>query len=239
MAPTYHTQIKDETVPIDHQNLSYQTHRRIIGCLGLLLPPLLYLLAGLRHTKGLEPWELLNSLSAYYYTGAVAVFVGVLFALSLFLFTYPGYKGISADRIVGMVGGLAALGVALFPTTAPDGVLAPAWWRDATRTIHYASAVILFGAFILFSLWLFRKSDKPNPSDRSPGKKLRNVVYLVCGCIMIGCMIWAGSSHFTGSPIFWPEAIALWAFAISWLVKGEVYAPIVRKAQSIWQTNKR
>jgi hypothetical protein len=47
----------------------------------------------------------------------------VLFALSLFLFTYPGYQWV--DRFVGCVGGVAALFVALFPTTAPKGLCPP------------------------------------------------------------------------------------------------------------------
>jgi len=58
-------------------------------------------LAGIRPVNNLPQWDLLNSISAYYYTGAVAVFVGVLFALSLFLFTYPGYERVFADRVVG------------------------------------------------------------------------------------------------------------------------------------------
>jgi hypothetical protein len=82
-------------------DLSQRAHRRVIGVLGLVLPALLYLLAGMRPTDGLPRWDSLNSISAYYYTGAVGVFVGVLFALSLFLFTYRGYKGVKVDRIVG------------------------------------------------------------------------------------------------------------------------------------------
>ena len=83
------------------ESLSQQAHRRLIGILGLLLPLLLYVFAGLRHTVGLPAWTPLNSISAYYYTGAVAIFVGVLFALALFLLTYPGYKGVIADRQIG------------------------------------------------------------------------------------------------------------------------------------------
>ena len=75
------------------QDLSHRFHRSLIGYLGILLPVLLYGLAGLRPTTDLPRWETLNSISAYYHTGAVAVFVGVLFALALFLLTYRGYKG--------------------------------------------------------------------------------------------------------------------------------------------------
>ena len=80
--------------------LSQRENRTVIGVLGLFLPVLLYVIAGLRPTTGLQAWILLNSVSAYYYTGAVGIFVGVLFSLALFLFTYRGYVGVWADRIV-------------------------------------------------------------------------------------------------------------------------------------------
>src|SRR2546427_688061 len=110
------------------ENLSQQAHRRLIGVLGFCLPILLYIFAGLLPTAGLPSWRVLSSVSAYYYTGGVAVFIGVLFALALFLLTYRGYKGVIADRVLGFVGGSAALLVALFPTTAPRGLVGPSWW---------------------------------------------------------------------------------------------------------------
>jgi Protein of unknown function (DUF998) len=185
---------------------------------------LLYVLAGLRPTDGLPSWVLLDSVSAYYYTGAVAVFVGLLFALSLFLVTYRGYKGVCADRIVGFVGGAAALVVALFPTGAPGGLSEPAWWKKTTGVVHAVAAAVLFASFILFAVWLFRKSSIPDRRDRPRDKRYRDNVCLACGIVMIVCVLWAaGSSLFTGAPIFAPEAIAVVAFAISWLVKGEAH----------------
>ena len=205
------------------QDLSQQAHRQLIGLLGLFLPVLLYLLAGLRPTDGLLPWRLLTSVSAYYYTGAVGIFTGVLFALSLFLFTYPGYKGIIADRLVGCLGGAAALGVALCPTAAPAALAEPSWWSPTLRVVHYVSAVLLFTAFILFSVWLFRKSNIPNRRDRPPAKRRRDDACLACGIVMIGSVLWAASALVTDAPIFWPESLAIGAFAISWLVKGEAH----------------
>src|SRR6267143_5118984 len=131
-------------------SLSQQGHRRLIGILGLLLPILVYVLAGLLPTVGLPRWRALASVSAYYYTGAVSVFAGVLFALALFLLTYPGYKEVAADRAVGRVGGLAAIAVALFPTTAPAGISAPSWWHPQMAVVHHVAAVVLFVSFILF-----------------------------------------------------------------------------------------
>lgn len=216
------------------QDLSHKAHRCLLGCLGILLPVLLYGLAGLRPTAGLPRWETLDSISAYYYTGAVAVFVGVLFALALFLFTYRGYKGHRADRVAGVIGGFCAFGVALFPTGAPGGVSEPTWWSPTTRTIHYVAAVSLFIVFIVFSLWLFRKSSVPRGQILPPGKRKRNLVYLLCGLAIIVCVLWAGSSRFTKQPIFWLEAIALCAFAVSWLVKGYAHRPVISTMKKMW-----
>jgi hypothetical protein len=210
-----------ETSKRDPDLLSLKAHRRIIGTLGLLLPVLVYLMAGVRPTTGLPPWKLLTSVSAYYYTGAVGVFVGVLFALSLFLFSYKGYKGAWADRIVGKVGAVAAAIVALFPTGAPNDRLVLAWWSEGTGVIHYLAAVVLFATFILFSLWLFRRSEKANPRDRAPDKRARDAAFLICGVVMIICVAWAGIAKSVGGAIFWPESFAIGAFALSWLVKGE------------------
>ena len=217
------------------ESLSQQAHRRLIGILGLLLPLLLFIFAGLRHTVGLPAWTPLNSISAYYYTGAVAIFVGVLFALALFLLTYPGYKGVIADRLLGLVGGTAAILVALFPTSAPDGLSAPTWWSPYMRTVHYLSAVVLFVVFILFAIWLFRKSNIPRRGDRPLEKRRRDDICLASGIIMIASVLWAASSMFTHAPIFIPESIAIIAFAVSWLTKGEVHKPVMQMVHNLQQ----
>ncbi len=220
------------------ESLSQQAHRRLIGILGLLLPLLLFIFAGLRHTVGLPAWTPLNSISAYYYTGAVAIFVGVLFALALFLLTYPGYKGVIADRLLGLVGGTAAILVTLFPTSAPDGLSAPTWWSPYMRTVHYLSAVVLFVVFILFAIWLFRKSNIPRRGDRPLEKRRRDDICLASGIIMIASVLWAASSMFTHAPIFIPESIAIIAFAVSWLTKGEVHKPVMQMVHNLQQRMK-
>jgi len=217
------------------ESLSQQAHRRLIGVLGLLLPVSIYVLAGLLPTVGLTRWKVLNSVSSYYYTGAVSVFVGVLFALALFLLTYPGYREVAADRIVGRVGGLAAIAATLFPTSAPDGLSAPSWWRSSMAVIHYVSAVVLFVAFILFAIWLFRKSSIPRRRDRPLEKRRRDDICLACGIVMIVAVLWAASAMFTHAPIFLPESIAIIAFAASWLTKGEAHKPVMQMVRRIQQ----
>ena len=219
----------DHTGPCD---LSHKTHRQLIGYLGILLPLILFILAGLRPTPSLPRWDVLNSISAYYYTGAVATFVGILFALSLFLFTYGGYEDSRADRVVGIIGGFCALGVAIFPTGPPGEVSAPSWWDSTIRALHYISAASLFIVFIIFSLWLFRKTKVPKGEAPRSGKLWRNRLYLFCGLVMVVCVLWAGTSYFTAAPIFWPETIALVAFGVSWLVKGYGHESVLNKLKA-------
>lgn len=182
---------------------------------------------------GLAHWRSLESISAYFYSGAVAAFVGMLVALALFLFTYRGYKNkyYWADRAVGTTAAVAALGVALFPTEAPSSVAALSWWRPATGILHYGCAFVLFAMFAVYALWLFRitPSREQMPSD----KRWRNIVYLVCGILIVASIFWAGVAGLGGNSIFLPESIALVAFSVSWLVKGYAHKTISNAARSL------
>lgn len=210
-------------------DLSNHRHRQLIGYIGLVFPMLLIAIVLWR--DGLEVWKELESVSAYYYTGAVPVFVGMLVSLALFLFTYDGYgnEHHTADRCLAIVAAIAAAGVAFFPTAAPNEALRPTWWSPWIGVVHYVCAVVLFAAFAAFCLWLFRQRDGV---EDDPDKETRNTVYAVCGVVIIASMGWAGYLGSQGKPIFWPESMALVFFAISWLVKGYALRSIAAVAQS-------
>jgi hypothetical protein len=215
-------------------DLSSHRHRQLVGALGLLLPLLLWLIAGIRHTEGLAQWIPLDSVSSYYYTGAVSAFVGLLITLACCLFTYEGYANEYGmlDRVAALVAGLAAVGVAFFPAGAPDNLKAPSWWTKSTGMLHYASAVVLFSAFIFFALFLFPKS-KSQGKSLPREKRRRNNIYRCCGGAMLLCMVWAGSALVTKGPVFLPESLALVFFATAWLVKGRAghtAASVTRRA---------
>ena len=198
---------------------SGHTHRQVIGYLGAALPLLLLALIKLRPNAATDKWTG-DSISAYYWTGAVSLFVGLLAALSLFLLTYRGYdnKDQKYDRGAAIVAGIAAALVAIFPTTPPNGIAHLPWWGDWIKWTHFTAACILFSMFAVFSLWLFRKTAPGEQPDDE--KKRRNAIYVVCGIGIIVSMIWAlvwGNAH---RSIFWPESFALGFFAWSWLVKG-------------------
>jgi hypothetical protein len=209
-------------------------HRQVIGYLGLALPFTIWAIAGSRPTTDLTGWEVLSSISAYYYTGATAVFTGILAALAVYLFTYRGYRNESAlwDRIAAWIAGAAAVAVALYPTAAPAEKLTLLWWTKPTGTIHGIAASILFVDFACISLFLFTKTDKKAP-DVGTDKKVRNKIYIVCGILMVVCIAWAAGNQFLRKPpkpIFLPEALTLVFFAISWLAKGRAEKTAFRLA---------
>ncbi|MGQ0712832.1 MAG: hypothetical protein ACT4PJ_03765 [Gemmatimonadaceae bacterium] len=217
----------------DLSGLSARVHRQLIGYVGLALPILLLVITWLRRDHPDQPWRWHGSISAYYYTGAVAAFVGLLVALALFLFAYRGYKNKYqlVDRLAAMIAGAAALGVAFFPTRAPDGFAAAAWWTETTGVLHYVSALVLFAMFAVFSLWLFRLTG--SGEQPAADKQNRNFVYLLCGIAIVVSIVWAGVAGMSKKSILVPESIALVAFAVSWLVKGRVDKSIADTARSI------
>ena len=210
--------------PARPDDLSGDEHRRLIGWIGLLLPALLVAIAIER--DGIARWRSLESISAYYYTGALTPFVGMLVALALFLFTYRGFDNAyhKADRTVAIIAGAAALVIALFPTAAPTGITPLAWWRPWTGVLHHIAALVLFAMFAVFALWLFR--------IRADGKTgtagWRNKLYLASGLAIVACIAWAGYNGYTSREIFAPESIALIAFSFSWLVKGYADEALLR-----------
>jgi len=212
---------------------SDHAHRQLIGYIGLILPVLLIFIAVAR--DGVEQWKRLESISAYYYTGAVAAFVGMLVALALFLFTYRGYKNkyYWADRAASIIAATAALGVAFFPTGAPTGATALIWWSPAIGVLHYVCAVTLFAMFAVFSLWLFRLTTPGEPV--STAKRRRNTVYLVCGLVIVASIVWAYVAHRDEKSMFWPESLALFAFAVSWLTKGYALTSITGAVRSLFR----
>jgi len=218
-------------------DLSDNAHRQLIGYIGLVLPLLLVLLAIAR--DGVARWGSLESISAYYYTGAVAAFVGMLVALALFLFTYRGYENAYnwADRLAAKLAAVAALVVAFFPTRAPEGVFALTWWTPRTGILHHVAAVVLFALFAVFALWLFRLTAAGEKA--SADKLWRNRVYTLCGLAIVACILWAGYNGMSGKPIFMPESVALVAFAVSWLVKGYAHTTIASAARSLLGSRKQ
>ncbi|MDA1267183.1 MAG: DUF998 domain-containing protein [Planctomycetota bacterium] len=191
--------------------LSYRILRRIVGCLGAGLPvllPVVCLVFG--ECSGLKP-----SIS-HYDEDPVAgdVFVGALFTIGAFLFAYRGYDW--KDNVAGHCACVFALGVALFPTTSPTQ------WVE---TAHLVFAALLFATLTIFAGYLFTKTG----GAPTRLKLRRNKLYRTCALVMAACLIALVVTFCTvdetvveeGKLVFWYEALALFAFGVSWFVKGE------------------
>jgi hypothetical protein len=206
-----------------HALVSYLTLRRAVGALGVLLPVVLVVGNRLFGGIGLE-----HSISDYYGTPMRDVFVGVLFALGWFLFSYRGYE--PADDIAGDLAWFFAMGVALFPTTSQD---------PTVRLFHFVCAGLLFGVLAYFALFLFTKSSPDVQPTKA--KCIRNRIYRICGVTMLLCIAgiavfqwwFADSAIASRHPVFWLESLALWAFGWSWFVKGET---LVKDRSVPWQS---
>ena len=197
---------------------SYLQLRKAIGALGLALPFVLAFGAWLIFRLGVQ-----SSISYYYWTGMRDVLVGTLFAIGFFLFSYQGYA--RADNIAGNLACVFALGVALFPTMQSD---AAAGLPRILSILHFVFAAAFFGTLIYFCLVLFTKTRaRGRPTEQ---KLMRNRIYRGCGYLMAACILLTFVFFLVPSvyealapygPVFWLEAIAILAFGVSWLVKGE------------------
>jgi D-alanyl-lipoteichoic acid acyltransferase DltB (MBOAT superfamily) len=219
--------------------MSYLGLRKGVGYIGFLLPFVLPIGKILFQGPGLE-----GSMSAYFYTVTGGVFVGSLCAIGVFLISYRYKKW---DIIASIIAGISAIMVALFPTT-PAGTPTPT--QQAIGTVHLMSAGLFFLTLALISILLFTKTNpglmlKPEkPVDYlamlvktrikpefslNPRKKLRNIIYRVCGWIILLCiagMLIVGIKSIKEqiqqyNPVFWLESLAVFAFGTSWLVKGD------------------
>jgi hypothetical protein len=188
--------------------VSYLTLRRVIGILGVALPFVLAIW-GWFIQHGLLP-----TISDYYGLRTRDAFVGFLFAIGWFLYTYHGYT--TEDNYVSNAAGVLALGVAVFPTGG----------TKVEHSLHLACAAGLFCLLAYFSYFLFTKSG-PTPTLQ---KLKRNRIYRGCGIAMVICIGLIAFYNAAGlertrlaqwKPVFFLEAMSLWAFGFSWLVKGE------------------
>jgi hypothetical protein len=194
--------------------LSYLGIRRAIGVIGTSLPFVLLIGAWALDGVGVQ-----GSISDYYYTVMRNVFVGSMVANGVFFLSYRYAK---VDTAVATLIGVAAIGVALFPTTP----VSPSAGEIAVGTVHFVSATVFFLALAGYSFFIFTKSDPSKPM--TPEKRKRNVVYRVSGILIVVCLVLIALINLlpTGpiddlQPVFWLETVASVAFGVSWLVKGE------------------
>ncbi len=212
--------------PNDTTVISFLAIRKAVGVLGILLP--LVLIIGVYLFDNCT--QVQHSISHYYYTIMGNYFVGTLCAVSLFLFCYKGYD--KRDFYTARIGSVCALLVAFFPTDGDAASTCQFFFTPRAQSysiIHFTAAGILFSSFAFFSLFLFTETDKSKATINRQ-KKRRNNIYKICGIIILVSIASIGlyslvpaltSSLAFLKPVLFFESTALFAFGISWLVKGE------------------
>lgn len=222
--------------------ISYMTLRKAIGWLGILLPFALLIgncLVSLftNYELGCSPFK--ASISDFYYTRMGDLFVGVMCAVALFLFCYKGKETI--DNKLTNAAGFFALGVVIFPTSSKQEILCNTRCyisEPLVGNFHLISAALFFITLAVISYSIFTRTTSEKTffflnrkGEMTSSKKKRNRIYKICGLVMIACLVgiviykWLSkeSTHPDNNlhVIFWFETIALIAFGISWLTKGE------------------
>lgn len=209
--------------PLDNEFvISYLKLRKSIGWLGLLMPIIVRWGA-----KLFENIPSHDSISAYYYTSMRDVFVGILAATGVFLFCYRGPD--RQDNILTNIAGLCAVGIALLPT-APiyheriseryDTTSLECYSNHGPLGFHIYVVAAFFLIISYLTIFRFRKLSR---SFMTTQKLKRNKIYVACGIVMVLMLvaIVVIKALNQGWPIFLPETVAIVAFGIAWLVKGQ------------------
>lgn len=207
--------------------ISFKTMRLLVGILAISFP--FILLFGSLLFGGCK--EIQSSISAYYHTKMRDIFVGILCAVSLFLFSYKGYD--QEDFLTSKFASFYALGIALFPTmikeNIPTCIQQPIASNNIISNFHYYFAASFFITIACISICIFTKTHPKERNIELKKEKLnRNKVYITCGILIL---VFIGLIFLYDklikryfplpfSPIYWLETFALVSFGISWLVKG-------------------
>lgn len=217
--------------------LSYMTLRNLIGFFGMLLPLVLaFTTSRIGDDRILEP-----SISDYYYTANGDVLVVLLSILSVFLMTYQGYNW--KEKGLTFAAAICGLGVAFSPTVSKytRSAFSVHTLRDEVPVFLGLEKHLFFAAcfFILLSiicLVYFPMTDRKSKERKGKrtAKDKRNLVYLWCGWTMVASVV-VLALYFFITPfhryvgdfpiIFVLEAVAIEAFGISWITKGETLWP--------------
>ena len=200
-------------------NVTVDTKRMriMIGILGMLLPWLVALIT----------LSIPQSISITYYSVfAVGTFMVVLGSAGILLINYKGYEKI--DDITATIAGVFGILICLFPMTYLDdpsvktGVLhLPS---NVSNIFHSISAIGFFGVLAFMSFFLFTRTGG-SKSEMTDKKKIKNIIYRVCGIGMMGSFLLFLLNLIPGFDCYcltWIiEAIALFFFGTSWIVKSD------------------
>ena len=217
---------------------NYMFLRKTVGWLGTSLPIILLLANPIALSiENSGCGVVLGSLSGYYYSPVRNIFVGAQCAIGLFLIAYVGYD--LGDRLVTDAAGVFAVGVALFPTkptiASPPSVACQTVAQLSTREQVVGDIHVVFaGLTFVFMAWMairFTNTDKPP----CPRKLLRNQIYRICAIVIAACVVAIVITTFLPASVkggfqwilLW-ESVGIFAFGVSWFVKGQTLIPAIK-----------
>lgn len=199
-----------------------QTHQQrfLLAIICGLLPIACLLFGLLGEITGINNPNWYVSISATYFANSNMCMIGALCLCAFFLFTYQGYD--LGDKVFTSIAAVAALLIVACPCSASGtgehlGLLALP--SGISNSIHNVSAAVLFVSFALMILTQFTKG----------GHKRRNIIYYVCGIIMLAAMlVLVLGMFFDFAPymVMICETVMLEAFAVAWIIKSGVIAKI-------------
>jgi hypothetical protein len=192
--------------------------RRSVGLIGVALPFVLTI--GVSVLAG--RFTLLGTLSSAYFTGMRDVFVGSLSAIGVFLICY---RYTAPDEVATTIAGVLAIGVAMFHPP-PDNPVPTTSTARLIGWIHLVSAAGLLLLMAFICLFLFTRNPVETPATMQ--KRVRHGIYYVTGTVILLSLAAAAYSarlpvatRDAYKPLFWFESLAVFAFGVAWLVKGE------------------
>ncbi len=203
---------------------SFLLLRVLVGALGFALPFALVLIDGVWFDGSPFPR---TSLSAYYYSGARELFVGAQAATGVFLIAYKVAE-INLDNTLSLVAGVGVLAVALFPTNRPGGPVGLTPLQDRlgeslVAGIHYTAAATFITALGVISFFFgLREGARPRSGNRSPA--FWRGFHWTCAGLIAAALLWSLVTEVADAgpaeSLLIGEAVAVWAFGVSWLWKG-------------------
>lgn len=226
---------------------AYARIRKGVGLCGATIP---FLCLGL---SLIHCGKILPSISHYYYTIVGDAFVGILFALGLFLFLYKSVFKIEKLRrrenwLTNISGALAII-VAFIPTDPKEG---DCYYISLTNgyaqtfgflgNLHLPSAGIMLLIFGIIA-WKYFPLNWETGAVDSPNKKTyRTCAVFIFSALAVLVLYFADSKFFNGKYLSWlekirivfmMECVAVLAFAVSWLEKGKIVPAIKEVVQKV------
>lgn len=202
---------------------SYVSMRFGVGLLGVSLPPVLVFVEPILFDG--QPFPR-GSLSAYYYSGMRETFVGVLWAIGVFLVLYKA-ADFSRESRLSTYAGLAVIFVALFPTGRPGAGVPFTPLQDlvgetTVERVHFGAAAVFIALLAPITYYFGRDEGKreDRPSQRS---RFWRTFHWTCTGLIVAALALAAFAGITSEPdkgLLIAEWLAVWAFGASWLMKG-------------------